>query len=83
MPTKSEAIKAFLSVRTHRDLANLYSLNMECQVNVGQDGGERKEGDFHGRKWLGWTDGATVWKSFRIPFKASTEPEFEDTIIKW
>lgn len=83
MPTKTEAIKNFLLARTHSDLANLYSINMECQVNVAQDGGERREGDFHGRKWHGWTDGLTTWKSFRIPFKASTDPEFEDTPIKF
>jgi hypothetical protein len=83
MPTKSEAIKNVLVARTHVDLANLYSLAMECQVNVAQDGGERVEGDYSGRKWHGWTDGLTTWKSFRIPFKASTDPEYTDNEIKF
>lgn len=78
MPTKSEAIKRFLESKTHDDLSNLYSLNMECQVNVAQDGGERTDGDYKGRKWHGWTDGLTTWKSFRIPYKANTEPEYDD-----
>lgn len=83
MPTKSEAIKRLLEHRTHDDLAQLYSLDMECQVNVAQDGGERVGGDYKGRKWHGWTDSLTTWKSFRVPYKANTEPEFEDREIKF
>ena len=83
MPTKTEAINAFLHNRTHKDLANLYSHNMECQVNVAQDGGERIEGDFKGRKWHGWTDSLTTWKSFRIPYKAYSDPEYTDAEIKF
>ena len=83
MPTKTQAIGAFLLARTHKDLANQYSTNMECQVNVAQDGGERIEGDFKGRKWHGWTDSLTTWKSFRIPYKAYSDPEYEDTEIKF
>jgi hypothetical protein len=52
---------------------------MECQVNVAQDSGERIEGDYKGRPWHGWTDGFTTWKSFRIPYKANTEPEYDLT----
>lgn len=51
---------------------------MECQVNVAQDGGDRIDGEFKGRKWHGWTDGMQTWKSFRIPYKANTDPEYED-----
>lgn len=83
MPTKSEAVKAFLLHSTHTDLANLYNLAMECQVNVAQDGGERVGGDFKGRKWHGWSDGISTWKSFRIPYKANTDPEFADLEIKF
>jgi len=78
MPTRTVAIKRFLGAMTHPDLANLYDSDMECQVNVAQDGGDRVDSEFQGRRWQGWTDGATVWKSFRIPYKASTEPEYED-----
>ena len=83
MPSKSEAIKRFLIASTHDDLSNLYDLSMECQVNVAQDGGERVGGDYKGRKWHGWSDDLTTWKSFRIPYKANTEPEFEDREIKF
>lgn len=83
MPTKSEAIKRFLEAKTHPDLAALYSLDMECQVNVGQDGGDRVDGEFKGRKWHGWTDGHTMWKSFRIPIGANKDPHYEDTEIKF
>lgn len=51
---------------------------MEVQVNVAQDQGERVEGEFKGRQWHAWSDGLTTWKSFRVPYKASTEPEYED-----
>jgi len=51
---------------------------MEVQVNVAQDGGSRVEGEYKGKGWLAWTDGLTTWKSFRIPYKANLEPEYED-----
>jgi hypothetical protein len=56
---------------------------MECQVNVAQDGGERTDGEFKGRKWHGWTDGLTTWKTFRIPYKADTNPEYTDKEIRF
>jgi hypothetical protein len=85
MATKTEAIKAYLTQFTHSDLANLYNSNMECQVNVGQDGGSRVEGDYRGRQWHGWTDanGLEIWKSFRIPFNAATTPSFTDSKISF
>lgn len=82
-PTKSEAIQSFLAAKAQPDLAALYSIEMECQVNVAQDGGERIDGEFKGRKWHGWTDGLTTWKSFRIPYKAATQPEYTDKQIRY
>jgi len=79
MPTKTEAIKNFLNDHPISSLSGLYSANMEVQVNVAQDGGERVEESFKGRQWHGWTDGAQTWKSFRIPYKAKSEPEYTDT----
>ena len=78
MPTRTEAIKKFLVASTNSDLANLYNHDMECQVNVAQDGGERVESEFHGRPWQGWTDGMSTWKSFRIPYGAGKEASYED-----
>ena len=54
MPSRAEAVKAFLCFKTHFDLASLYNQNMECQVNVAQDNGERIEGEFKGKQWHGW-----------------------------
>ena len=83
MVTRSEAVKNFLTAKTRSDLANLYHLGMECQVNVAQDKGERIEGNYRGRQWHGWSDGTQTWKSFRIPYKANTEPEYTDVPMKF
>jgi len=80
---KTEAIKKFLQEFTIPDLAEWYHSGMEVQLNVSQDGGERIDGEFKGKKWHGWTDGLSTWKSFRIPFNANTEPHYEDTELKW
>jgi hypothetical protein len=77
--TKTAAIKAFLMAQTHEDLALMYHHDMECQVNVAQDGGERIEGEYQGRQWHGFTDGIETWKSFRIPYNANSEPSYNDT----
>jgi len=82
-PTKTEAIKRFLANQTHKDLADLYNANMEVQVNVAQDGGERIEAEYKGRQWHGWTDGVQTWKSFRIPHKANSDPEYTDTEMSY
>ena len=83
-PTKTKAIKNFLEASTHPDLASLYHYGMEVQVNVAQDGGERisTEG-FQGRTWHSYSDGIQKWYSFRVPRKASSEPEYTDTEIKY
>lgn len=83
MTTRSEAIQKFLPTVTHSDLAALYSLDMECQVNVAQDGGERVDGEFKGKRWAGWSDGVTSWKPFRIPFNAGTNATYTDSEIKF
>lgn len=77
--TKTQAIKAFLTANAPSDLATLYNENMEVQVTVAKDNGERTEGDFKGKMWHGYTDGMQVWKPIRIPRNANTEPEYEDT----
>ena len=84
MPTKSEAIKRFLTDFTKSDLAALYDYSMEVQVNVAQDGGQPIQGKagFTGRLWRGYSDGEQTWKSFRIPWNAATKPEYSETDIK-
>ena len=77
-PTRTEAIKAFLLAHTHKDLASLYTSEMECQVIVAQDNGEKIDGEFKGNRWHGYTDGLQTWKPFRIPRNAMDVPEYED-----
>ncbi len=83
MITRSTAIKNFLTNKTFPDLANLYSSDMECQVNVAQDGGKRVDGEFKGRRWQAWTDDIQTWASFRLPLHANSEPEDNDREIKY
>lgn len=78
---RSEAIKAFLTAKTHADLAGLYNRNMEVQVIVAQDGGQRVaelEGDYRGRNANSYTDGMTTWRPFRIPAEAHAVPVDND-----
>ena len=76
---KTDSIKLFLEKSTLRDLADLYDHDMEVQVNVAKDGGELiRDG-----KSVSYTDGIETWKSFRIPFKANTEPEYRDSALKY
>jgi hypothetical protein len=56
---------------------------MECQVNVAQDNGDVIEDEYLGKKWRGWTDGIQIWKSFRIPRLANTDPEYSDTDLNF
>jgi len=83
MKTKTEAIKSFLEVSTHQDLAELYNFNMEVQVNVLQADGEPIQGEYKGTLWRGYTDGLLTWKSFRIPYNANIDPEYSDHEIKF
>jgi hypothetical protein len=78
MLKRSDSIKRFLEKFTHPDLAELYNPSMEVQVNVAQDGGQRIDGDYKGKKWQAWTDGEQTWKSFRMPLNANSEPQAND-----
>lgn len=83
MPTKTESIKKFLEVKTRPDLAKLYNHSMEVQVNVSKGIGERYEGEYQGKQFTAWTDGSQIWKSFRIPWKAKSKPEYKDSEINF
>lgn len=75
---RTEAIKKFLDANTHADLAKLYTPDLECQVNVARDNGEKTSGKYEGREFVSWTDGFETWKSFRIPHNPGTTPTYED-----
>jgi hypothetical protein len=84
MPKRTEAIKTFLTLMTHADLAESYYAGMEVQVNVAQDGGDRVSSEgFKGRQWHSYSDGAQEWYSFRIPKKAFSDPENNDFKITY
>lgn len=70
-------------MKTHKDLAALYSHDMECQINVAQGGGSKIQGEYRGRVWHGYTDGVQTWKPIRIPYNAATDPTYEDTPMTW
>jgi hypothetical protein len=83
---QTEAIKKFLVAKTHQDLADLYTEEMEVQVNAAQDGGTRVTKEYQGRQWHGWCsdqDPTQIWKSFRIPYKAKTNPEYTPKRMSW
>lgn len=81
---KTDAIKVFLERSTHPDLALMYNHDMECQVNVAQDGGERIQGEYKGKRWSGWTDNTSqIWKPFRIPYNAGSDPHYVDKVIRF
>lgn len=77
MVKQTEAISRFLIGSTHSDLAKLYNENMEVQVNVAKDGGNRIEGEYLGKKWSGWSDDIQTWKPIRIPYNANNNPEYD------
>lgn len=77
-PTRTEAIKRFLIAKTITDLAMMYHHDMEVQVNVAQDGGERVSKEFKGREYQAYTDHVQTWKPLRIPYKANSDPEYTD-----
>jgi len=83
MFTRTEAIKRFLSTETISDLAELYSFDMEVQVNVLQGDGEPTQGEYKGRIWRGYTNNLITWKTFRIPYNAKTDPSYEDKPISF
>ncbi len=84
---KTEAIQQFLKTSVS-PIAQLYTPNMEVQVNAAKDNGVRIQGKFKGRDWQAWESPEGIepketWKSFRIPWNASTEPEYTDTRIRF
>jgi hypothetical protein len=83
MSTRALVVRNFLLTQAKPDLAALYSLDMECQVNVAQDEGQPVSGEFKGKKWKAWSDGIQTWKSFRIPYNAATKPEYTDVEVKF
>ncbi len=83
-PLKTTAISRLLTAWTHDDLAKLYTPEMEVQVLAAKDNGEMiQEPGFQGKEWRAWSDGFQMWKSFRIPYKANSEPEYEDKPISF
>lgn len=80
---RTEAVKNFLLSTGNLHLTELYNYEMEVQVNVARDGGRVVRGEWLGKRWRGWTDGETTWKSFRVPFSADSNPNYTDREMKF
>ena len=77
----TDVLQAFL-----RDSQALpfYTPEMEVQVNVRTDIGERVTGTYNNHTWHGFTNGEYTWKSIRSPWGAKTStPHFEDRDLTW
>ena len=82
-PMRTDALRSFLKAKTLPDLSALYSEEMECQVIVARDGGQVVRAEYRGREYQTYTDGNQRWKSFRIPYKAGSTPEYTDKPISY
>lgn len=83
---KTVALKEFLTTcGQSKWLSDLYSEDMEVQVNVSQDLGDKVVSSYSGRKIIKYVNTTTgeEWKSFRIPLQANSDPQYEDTDIKF
>lgn len=76
---KREVLQNFLT----NNGVTCYNPNMEVQVNVHQDEGEKVEGVYKDKTWVGWSDGNTTWKNFRIPWNANKDPTYIDSDLTW
>jgi hypothetical protein len=79
MISTSESIRTFLYNRrtpANADLIDLWSADMETQVNVAPDGGEPIGNGRYG-------DGITTWGPLRIPRGAKDSPSFDDHPAPW
>ena len=83
MVRRSDAIKDFLNKNAKPELAALYSVEMECQINIAQDNGQRIDKRYQGHSYHAYTDGVQTWKSFRIPLNSMTEPVDNDHQINF
>lgn len=72
----TQALSNFL--RSHSALP-FYNPNMEVQVNVRTDLGEKCIGEYNGKSYIYFTDGKFSWKSFRIPSVAG----YEERDLAW
>jgi hypothetical protein len=79
--SKTEAIGDFLRGKAPPDLAALYDRDLEVQVLVAQDGGEKIDREYQGRPYSVYTDGPDEWRSFRIPGNARGDPVDNDTLM--
>ncbi len=82
-PSRTVAIATFLNKMAPADLAQLYSHDMECQVNVAQGAGKSIKGEYRGKEYQAYTDGSQTWKTIRIPYHAGTNAEYEDKPISY
>jgi hypothetical protein len=82
MPTVLESLTNFLTAKreTHNapELLDLWTPDMETQVNVSAGEGEPVPGRRHT-----WTDGLHEWWNIRVPRNANSDPEVHDYPMEW
>ena len=82
MPSVIESLTNFLTAKkkSHNapELLDLWTPDMETQVNVSSGNGEPVEGRRHT-----WSDGMHEWWNIRIPKNANSDPEFSDYNLDW
>lgn len=75
--TRTQAIKAFLNqCGSPKDLVDLYTEEMECQVYVTKGNNKALKGqEFRGKKYIAYQDleDGTIYKPFRIPYDSMKE----------
>jgi len=81
---KTEAVQLFLEGASS-PLSRLYHPGMELQVQVSQGDGRLIKGTYANKNWKGYEDPVTkeMWKSFRIPWNAGTNPEYKDSNLNF
>jgi len=79
---KLQALRKFLRLAPC-PIAQMYTEEMEVQVNVAKDNGVPWQKNHRFGVSRGWEDPETgeVWKAFRIPHKADTTPEYTDSPV--
>lgn len=79
---KMKVLKNFLRLAPC-PVAQLYTEAMEVQVNVAKDDGVPWQKNHKFGVSRGWENPETgeVWRPFRIPHKADTHPEYQDTDV--
>jgi len=79
---KSNDIQMFL-MSSSSSLRELYTPEMEVQVNVSSRGGIQTKKEVMGKSVKCFEHGSETWNSFRIPWNADGNPCYKDSELSW